>query len=389
MSKVKQEKKKGSLKIINILSYPEAVNKRMLHAITVGELEGILPIVVTQKKKDIQLECEVQEYQSLKQYLRGNVTRRGFLLIASKIASLIQNCEKKLVSPNDLELQLDRIFIDPKTLQIKCIYWPIVNNQRDVSPIAFFKGLTSELKFSSNEDRGYLQEYKAFFKENNLFSINDFLRMLRRLSGEAEFVEISPDDSVKNKEKTSTESMEGSIAYDPFGGLAQEPQPEQSSTENAACPNCGYLNKTGSKFCANCGTLLPEIPIPQPAVQEEIEDLDDEGTTGYHFVDTPMPVYVLKRVSTGESFLVDKPIFRIGRKKDVNDLCIQGNEHVSGKHGEILVRKGRFFLVDKESTNKTYLNGEVLEPGVEVELLPGANIVFANEEFIFQEQKSE
>jgi len=57
----------------------------------------------------------------------------------------------------------------------------------------------------------------------------------------------------------------------------------------------------------------------------------------------------------GQRFSIDKEHYRIGRNSD-NDLCITGDDYVSGNHAYIRYEKGNLFLSDQGSRNGTFLN---------------------------------
>ena len=97
-----------------------------------------------------------------------------------EIALLIKNCEKNMVNANNLDLQNDKIFVDPQTKSVKCIFWPVVNNQRGNPPHLFLKQLPFELNFNPHEDNDYLETYKAFFGGINPFSVNSFEDVYKR-----------------------------------------------------------------------------------------------------------------------------------------------------------------------------------------------------------------
>ena len=89
------------------------------------------------------------------------------------------------------------------------------------------------------------------------------------------------------------------------------------------------------------------------------------------------------RVKTGERFPVLGSRFRIGRNYD-SELCIQDNTVVGREHAEIVSHDGAFFLVDKNSSNHSYINQMELEPGVEHRLESGTEFVLGNEAFRFE-----
>ena len=76
---------------------------------------------------------------------------------------------------------------------------------------------------------------------------------------------------------------------------------------------------------------------------------------------------------TGESFL-------IGKKKSCVDGYI-GKDTISRIHSRFLVRSGSLYLADSNSTNGTFVNGEAVLPGKDVEIFPGDRILFADVEY--------
>jgi pSer/pThr/pTyr-binding forkhead associated (FHA) protein len=52
---------------------------------------------------------------------------------------------------------------------------------------------------------------------------------------------------------------------------------------------------------------------------------------------------------------VEKEVFHIGASPE-NDLLIANDEYVSGDHAYIRYEKGSCFIVDKGSTNGTFVN---------------------------------
>lgn len=95
------------------------------------------------------------------------------------------------------------------------------------------------------------------------------------------------------------------------------------------------------------------------------------------------PVPHLVRYKTGEKVAVNKPIFRIGKEKSYVDYFISDNTAISRSHADIVVKGNNYYLVDHNSTNHTFVNGTIIESGVENKINPGDKIRFANEEFDF------
>lgn len=91
----------------------------------------------------------------------------------------------------------------------------------------------------------------------------------------------------------------------------------------------------------------------------------------------------LLRVKTGEKIAVRFKTFRIGRCERVCDYALKNDRTISRQHADIILKGDCYYIMDKHSTNKTYLNGKELSPMIEYALKDGDRIMLANEEFIF------
>lgn len=91
----------------------------------------------------------------------------------------------------------------------------------------------------------------------------------------------------------------------------------------------------------------------------------------------------LHRISNHERILINKPIFHIGKERSYVDYCVSGNATVSRSHADIISRDGQYFIVDNNSTNHTYVDGDRIPSNTEIPLTHGAKIRLSDEEFEF------
>ena len=92
----------------------------------------------------------------------------------------------------------------------------------------------------------------------------------------------------------------------------------------------------------------------------------------------------LIRVKNNEKISINKAMFRIGKERSYVDYFIDDNTYISRGHANILCKDGRCYIVDNNSRNHTYVNGEMITSGNEVELKNGDTIKLANEAFEFK-----
>lgn len=95
------------------------------------------------------------------------------------------------------------------------------------------------------------------------------------------------------------------------------------------------------------------------------------------------PQPMLTRVKTGERIVINKPVFRIGKEKSYVDYFIGDNTAISRSHANIHTENGNYFVEDTNSTNHTYVNGQIITSSVKTKLASGDKVRLANEDFIF------
>ena len=112
---------------------------------------------------------------------------------------------------------------------------------------------------------------------------------------------------------------------------------------------------------------------------------DPGGTTvlGSEELYTPSYPYLI-RDKTNEKISVNKPSFRIGSERKYVDYWVNDNSTVSRSHADIITREKRYFIIDLNSTNKTYVDGRAIAVEKEVELFSGTKVRLSNEDFTFE-----
>ena len=96
------------------------------------------------------------------------------------------------------------------------------------------------------------------------------------------------------------------------------------------------------------------------------------------------PTATLIRKKNGEIANIAKPMFVIDKERQKVDFCIPDNNSVSRKHANIVCKDGIYYIVDNNSTNYTFVNGNKINPNQEVKLNSGDKIKLADEEFEFR-----
>lgn len=85
-------------------------------------------------------------------------------------------------------------------------------------------------------------------------------------------------------------------------------------------------------------------------------------------------------IEGSQHFPLDRTLINIGRRLD-NHLVLE-DPHISRRHAQLRVRRGRFVLYDLNSTAGTRINGKAIQEGV---LQPGDVVTLATVQLIYNE----
>ena len=92
---------------------------------------------------------------------------------------------------------------------------------------------------------------------------------------------------------------------------------------------------------------------------------------------------LIKDEGSEEKILIDKKNFIIGREKENCDYYIS-DKRISKMHFAIIKYEKEFFIKDLNSTNGTYLNGELIEKNKLAKIINNDLINISNKEYIFK-----
>ena len=121
-------------------------------------------------------------------------------------------------------------------------------------------------------------------------------------------------------------------------------------------------------------------PKSNSILSKTVEDVQKSNS----LLNAPKANPYLIRVNTDERIMINKATFKIGKATRGVDYTISGNGAVSRQHAVIIQKNGVCYIKDNKSTNHTYVNGKVIEDGVEEILTHDSVIKLGDEEFQFK-----
>lgn len=340
-------KKNGQSYIENYIKFPEIVQERTLQKINSNYYINLLKLdIKKQKKKKAILSCTVENLTPLNIYLKNLMQERNYFIILLKIIDVIKSCKEYGLNDNNIELNAKAVCVEPNLMTIKCIYWPVVNNNSYSDKKEFFKNLINYTSFNE-QNCNWLRQYNLFFNDIAPFSINAFEKLILELMGKKVHTkEISPSSKLL--------------------------------TSNFSLPN---------ENDDNCTINKNNVYNPLDARKNSsrtVRNFRKTATTNLQSLSSQLvDTAQLTRKLNNRSQRIKKPIFKIGKATRGMDCCVVDNPAISRFHAQIVMQNGAFYIIDNNSTNGTFVNGRRIPPQQKVRINNGDIIKLANEEFIF------
>lgn len=125
----------------------------------------------------------------------------------------------------------------------------------------------------------------------------------------------------------------------------------------------------------------------QPYLQGAGSQDSRQGNDPYRRPVAPPPGRRLKllRQKTGQTAVLNKNQFIIGKSQTLADFCIMDNQTVSRKHAMLYEDNGGWYVDDLSSLKGTSVNGVKVVPGQPVRLKSGDRISLSDETFLVQD----
>ena len=164
------------------------------------------------------------------------------------------------------------------------------------------------------------------------------------------------------------------------GAGQQNAAPQQVYQEQQAYqaqPGAGQQNAAPQQtYQAQSGAAPQMYQTPQT------EEYGETTLLGGQMVQNGMlkMVHLIRR-KTGEDICINKESFWIGKDAGYVDYCIKDNTAISRRHALITIRDDVCYIQDNHSTNRVFVNGYVLEAGVDTRISNGDVIRMGDEEF--------
>lgn len=164
-------------------------------------------------------------------------------------------------------------------------------------------------------------------------------------------------------------------------GKKKNKQPVQADIQKLVPPERGFSNEVNNM--PGKDTWTPPVVIDTGGSDETSVLNEGAGQTTVLSAQA-VPTATLRRVSNGETAIINKQGYKMGKEKKKVDFCVSNNSSISRVHAEITYENGMFYIADQNATNFTFVNGNKVNPGQKVKISNGDKIKLSDEEFEFK-----
>lgn len=331
MSKLKVSIKKSTVTAMMKAGRKERINETELSQLARIKPCGIMHVTKT-KKDSVTYTCPANI--NLTDRLKKAVSKYDFFFMIEQIVIMVEDVYNNGLNVNSVRFNMDDVYINEMTKEMYFIYFPIVGGQESADIVGFIENIIYTMTPVINEDTNYISRFMYYVRSFHGFNGNAIEKYISR-------EERAVVNVLKNKAVTMQQTMQQQIMQQVMQG-----------------------SMDGTTVLSDDGISVQQIQQMQPV--------------NYHFAS-------LTRQVTGEKIELGKPSFVLGKNPEKSDYAVADNTNISRVHAVITTRNGRYYVMDQNSTNGTFINGRIIKAGQETEILPGDCLMLANEEFIFNE----
>lgn len=340
MSKLKVSIKKSTVTAMMKAGRKERINETELSQLARIKPCGIMHVTKT-KKDSVIYTCPANI--NLTDRLKKAISKYDFFFMIEQIVIMVEDVYNNGLNVNSVRFNMDDVYINEMTKEMYFIYFPIVGGQESADIVGFIENIIYTMTPVINEDTNYISRFMYYVRSFHGFNGNAIEKYISR-------EERAVVNVLKNKAVTMQQTMQQQIM--------------QQTMQQQIMQQVMQGSMDGTTVLSDDGISIQQIQQMQPV--------------NYHFAS-------LTRQVTGEKIELGKPSFVLGKNPEKSDYAVAGNTNISRVHAVITMRNGRYYVMDQNSTNGTFINGRIIKAGQETEILPGDCLMLANEEFIFNE----
>ncbi|MCI5699211.1 MAG: FHA domain-containing protein [Lachnospiraceae bacterium] len=382
-----------------------------------NSISGFLPVVYVEINDIRKFKYNITSTISLQRFLASEINRNTFLTLLKSFQKAFAEQQEYMMQQEYILLDYDSVFVDPTKCEIRLVCVPITSAAKEQKLGAFFKDLLFHVKYKKNEDNTCVAELINFLSVEKVFSLEKFGKILDemtvgRLSGSDRQYEYvfrstgkisnSLDSMIQKQNPVKEKEIKNKVQKKQDTGLSMgfripevNKQNFQNTEESLKPENSKKGFSLFSKKTRQEGKNENKLVNDQVESRQQFQlNNDDEILKGYEINSDGQlipcdgrrgrdAIPYLIRVSNNERIEIKYEVFRLGRGRKYTNYCIEDNLKVGRNHADIIKQGQEYKIIDNNSKNHTYVDGEQITGELPVSLKHGSRIRLSDEEFIF------
>lgn len=295
--------------------------------------------------------------------LQKGISRNRLLDIFIKIIEILEEADEYLFIREYFQLRPEHIVIDESGQNIALLYLPCISVPEQAPDMwSLLDTILHRVNLSEADPEAGISR-------------------IREIAGASDTL-LQLKEELKKYQNEPAEVKREAIPVPPASPIPPVPAPSPMPSVPEAAP-------------APPVPPVSPLPVPQFAEQPAVY-IPKEGETSVLSMqmqagetevlsganDTVVYPAHLVRVKNQERINIEKMEFYIGKEME-NDYVVYDNPTVSRKHAVLCLQNGQYYVMDKNSKNHTYINGNMINPMENVLIRHGDFLRLSNEEFVF------
>jgi len=390
-----------------------------------NKIPGLVPMEVRERDAHVELYYKLDGLVSLVNYLKKSINKVEFLSILDRLTSILNTSKLYFLDGASHILRDNYVYINPRSKEVFLIYIPI-STEQDV--IGALRTLIFNLVLGAEdiENQETLVKQVITLLKSDSFTVNGFshlkepdivdsemlLKSAGELGGELQLPQGAGARSRPNNLKRMVSGFAGLIfiLLAVFTGLKMNWLTIKNWTSGldyynfiialvilTALVALLLIIKSG-RFSSNLFTMQPAAGINQFGQPEQCSNVNE----GKVEVEMPFSLTACSNQApdetvflgsyggpkligiTGEEIiLLNKQRVTLGRNKESCDYPIE-RPGIGRVHAQLKVIEGSCFIIDLDSKNGTYVNGEKLISNKDYRLNDNDRVSLANADYCFK-----
>lgn len=315
------------------LKFRESFNPREVDMLTSGTVPMFVIPRSVQGRRNNRISYDISVYSTLDYYLSYILSREQFADLLLQCINVFEEMQNLYLSYQNVVLDLDKIYVLLNDRSLHFVYLPLnikkkrkIKPKKEVSLKKFFLKLIKVANCSTLEQVEFSNSCTQYLEMTSRFVLEEFRTLIKSLI------------------QTEENNIDVKVV------------PQNKPPQNIYAPPI-------AEDFQNQVVLQKSSAISSNATQN-----------------LEMTAYLL-REKTQEKIVVSTVPFLLGSEQEVVHYWIRENKSVSRQHAEISFQNNQWVLIDKGSTNKSFVNGIALSPYSPKALNEGDSIKLSNEYF--------